>query len=206
MPSINLLPWREERRKEQQQEFFILLGAVVLVSALLVSLAWAFMNVSIDNQRERNAFIQQHIADLELQVKEIKDLKQRRADMLERMRIIQDLQGNRALITRVFNELVLTLPDGVFFNDISLVNRRLSINGTAESNNRVSSLMRKLASSEWFKNPNLSQVKANPDEGEQASDFTMSVTLVVPGEAVEEVASKTKKKARSNRRKKQRHG
>jgi type IV pilus assembly protein PilN len=181
MPNINLLPWREERRRELKQEFFAVLGVVGVAGSLCVALVWLAMNLSIDSQRGRNAFIQTHIADLELQVKEIKELKKRRSDLLDRMKIIQNLQGNRPVITRVFNELVKTLPDGVFFSNISLVGNQLSIVGTAESNNRVSSLMRKLDKSEWFVNPNLTQVKANPKVGEQASDFTMSVMLVLPG-------------------------
>jgi type IV pilus assembly protein PilN len=200
MPNINLLPWREERRKALKQEFFALLGAVALAALLCVGLAWLLMNLSIDNQRDRNVFLQKHISDLELQVKEIKELKARRAELLERMKIIQNLQGNRPVITRVFSELVTSLPEGVYFTNLALKGNQLSIEGTAESNNRVSSLMRKLDQSEWFENPNLTQVKANPGYGEQASDFTMSVKLVLPG-AEEEEANKKKKKKSSRSKK-----
>lgn len=206
MPNINLLPWREERRKELKNEFFALLGAVALGGLLCVGLAWLVMNLSIDSQRDRNSFLQSHIDDLEEQVKEIKELKQRRAELLERMKIIQNLQGNRPVITRVFSELVTSLPDGVFFSSISLSGRRLSIAGTAESNNRVSSLMRKLDKSEWFENPNLTQVKANPGYGEQASDFTMSVKLVLPGDDEEKSVSKKGKKSKKKKKKKKSRG
>ncbi len=200
MPNINLLPWREERRKVLKQEFFALLGAVSLAGLLCVGLAWLLMNLSIDNQRDRNVFLQKHISDLELQVKEIKELKSRRAELLERMKIIQNLQGNRPVITRVFSELVTSLPEGVYFTNLALKGKQLSIEGTAESNNRVSSLMRKLDQSEWFEDPNLTQVKANPGYGEQASDFTMSVKLVLPG-AEEEQLSKKKEKQSSRSKK-----
>ena len=196
MPEINLLPWREERRKELKQEFFILLSGMAMLGAVTVGIASFVTNLSIEQQRERNAFYQKHINDLEQQVAEIKDLKRRRADMLERMRIIQSLQGNRPVITRVFNELVETLPEGVFFNELSLKGKVLAIKGTAESNNRVSSLMRKLDSSEWFENPNLTQVKANTKAGSQASNFTMSVKLKLP---VDEVAQAPRKKKRRSR-------
>jgi type IV pilus assembly protein PilN len=204
MPNINLLPWREERRKELKQEFFVILGAVSLIGVVCVGFAWLMMNLSIDNQRDRNGFLQKHIADLELQVKEIKHLKQRRAELLERMKIIQNLQGNRPVITRVFSELVTSLPDGVFFTKLALSGKKLSIIGTAESNNRVSSLMRKLDQSEWFENPNLTQVKANPGYGEQASDFTMSVKLVLPGTEDDDANTSKKKTAKSNKKKKSR--
>ena len=201
MPNINLLPWREERRKELKQEFFAVSGAVVVAGVVAVGLAWLMMNLSIDNQRDRNAYLQKHIADLEMQVKEIKQLKQRRAELLERMKIIQNLQGNRPVITRVFSELVTSLPDGVYFTKLGLKGKQLSIIGTAESNNRVSSLMRKLDKSEWFQNPNLTQVKANPGFGEQASDFTMSVKLVLPGTEDDEPSSKKKTKRNKNKKK-----
>jgi type IV pilus assembly protein PilN len=201
MPNINLLPWREERRKALKQEFFALLGVVSLAGLLCVGLAWLLMNLSIDNQRDRNVFLQKHISDLELQVKEIKELKARRAELLERMKIIQNLQGNRPVITRVFSELVTSLPDGVYFTNLGLKGTQLSIEGTAESNNRVSSLMRKLDQSEWFEEPNLTQVKANPGYGEQASDFTMSVKLVLPG-VEDEVESKKKKTSSSKKSRK----
>jgi type IV pilus assembly protein PilN len=204
MPNINLLPWREERRKELKQEFFAVLGAVAVAGVVAVGLVWLMMNLSIDNQRDRNAYLQKHIADLEMQVKEIKQLKQRRAELLERMKIIQNLQGNRPVITRVFSELVTSLPDGVYFTKLGLKGKQLNIIGTAESNNRVSSLMRKLDKSEWFENPNLTQVKANPGYGEQASDFTMSVKLVLPGMEDDEPSSK--KKTKGNNKKKKSRG
>ncbi len=203
MPNINLLPWREERRKELKNEFVALLGAVAVVSLLCVGLAWVGMNFSIDTQRDRNAFLQKHIADLEAQVKEIKELKSRRAELLERMKIIQNLQGNRPVITRVFSELVSSMPDGVYFTKIALKGRKLNLAGTAESNNRVSSLMRKLDKSEWFKDPNLTQVKANPGYGEQASDFSMSVNLMLPGlEDEGKSKKKSSKKKKKNKKKK----
>lgn len=201
MPNINLLPWREERRKELKNEFFAILGAVGLGGTLCVTFAWLVMNFSIDHQRDRNDFLQKHISELESQVKQIKELKSRRAELLERMKIIQNLQGNRPVITRLFSELVTSLPDGVYFSKIALKGKQLSIIGTAESNNRVSSLMRKLDKSEWFQNPNLTQVKANPEYGEQASDFTMSVNLILPGVDDEE-QSKKKSKGKKKKKKK----
>lgn len=203
MPNINLLPWREERRKELKKEFVGVLGLIGVSGVACVALAWGAMNMTIDSQRDRNAFIQKHIAELELQVKEIKNLKKRRADLLERMAIIQNLQGNRPLITRVFSELVNTLPEGVSFESIQLKSNVLTIQGTAESNNRVSSLMRKLDNSQWFTQPNLTQVKANPEVGEQASDFNMSVRIVAPSLESEEAVVSTAQPAKRRQARKQ---
>lgn len=181
MPNINLLPWREERREELRKEFLVTLGVVALAGILILALVWWGIDAAIDYQRARNGFIQTHINELNQQVKEISSLKKRRQELLDRMRVIQDLQGNRPVIVRVFDELVRVVPDGVYFTEIKRSGNTLRITGTAESNNRVSSLMRNLDSSEWFKSPNLTQVKANPSFGEQANDFTMSVQLQLPG-------------------------
>lgn len=202
MPNINLLPWRDERRKEQQQEFFTVLGGVAVAGIVVVALTYGAINLAIGHQQDRNQFIQTHIIDLEKQVKEIKNLKQRRAELLERMKIIQNLQGTRPVIVRVFDELVRTLPDGVFFEKVELKGRKMLIQGTAESNNRVSSLMRRLSKSEWFTEPNLTEVKANLDYGEQASDFMMSVKLVLPGVDEENQAAKKKSKKKKAKKRK----
>lgn len=181
MPNINLLPWREERREELRKEFLITLGVVAAAAVLILALVWWAMNAAIDYQQDRNRFIQNHINELNQQVKEISTLKKKRQEMLDRMRVIQELQGNRPVIVRVFDELVRVVPDGVYFTEVKRRGNTLEIRGTAESNNRVSSLMRNLDKSEWFKSPNLTQVKADPSFGEQANDFTMSVQLQLPG-------------------------
>jgi type IV pilus assembly protein PilN len=98
------------------------------------------------------------------------------------MKIIQDLQGNRPIIGRVFDQLVRTLPDGVYFKSLKMTGSTIAVNGAAESNNRVSSLMRNLDGSEWLASPNLSEVKAITSGGvDQANVFTLSVQQVVPG-------------------------
>ena len=202
MPNINLLPWREDRRAEQQREFVVILGMTIVVAAVCVGVSWLSFNMLIEHQRERNMFVEARIAVLDKRVAEIAGLRKRRDDMLERMRIIQDLQGNRPVIIRVFDELVRTLPEGVTFDRLSLVDQKLSISGTAESNSRVSSLMRKLDGSDWFTKPNLTQVKANIEYGEQASDFTMSVSLVLPGarEPLQTAEKSTRQDGRKPRR------
>lgn len=200
MPNINLLPWREERREELRKEFLVTLGVVALAGALILALVWWAMNAAIDYQRDRNQFIQTHINELDKQVKEISTLKKKRQQMLDRMRVIQDLQGNRPVIVRVFDELARVMPDGVYFNEVKRTGNTLEIRGTAESANRVSSLMRNLDKSEWFKSPNLTQIKADPSFGEQANDFTMSVQLQLPGSDQDDNGTATGKQGRRGKR------
>lgn len=180
MANINLLPWREERRELIKQQFLMVLGGVAVLGVLLVVLAMSIVNGAISNQKDRNAYIQQHINKLNKEVAEIRDLEKRRQQLIDRMTIIQDLQGTRPLIVRVFDELVRTLPDGLFYTSLSRRDKRIEVQGVAESNNRVSSLMRKLDASPWFAEPNLTAVSAAPAYGEQASSFKLSFLISAP--------------------------
>lgn len=180
MANINLLPWREERRAELKQEFLVTLGGVVVLGVALLVLVNMYFEGEISNQRERNNYLQGHIKELETQVQEISKLEQKKTELLDRMKVIQELQGNRPVIVRVFDEMVRSLPDGVFYQKLTRNNVKIKVSGIAESNNRVSSLMRNLDGSDWFANPNLTGVKAMPEFGEQASEFDMSFDISSP--------------------------
>ncbi|MBD2857971.1 PilN domain-containing protein [Spongiibacter sp. KMU-158] len=180
MATINLLPWREERRQQIKTEFLVILGAVVVLGAVIALIVMSAYNSAISSQEARNAYIQQHIEVINREVAEIKDLEQRRQQLLDRMSIIQSLQGERPLIVRVFDEMVRTLPDGLFYTRIDRSDKRINAEGVAESNNRISSLMRKLDTSPWFDNPNLADVKAADILGDQASSFKLSYSISAP--------------------------
>ncbi len=186
MANINLLPWREERREELKKEFLTILAIVAVAALVLVFIADRITNSRINHQQERNAYLQSSITKLTEQVTEISELETRREDLLDRMKIIQDLQGNRPVIVRVFDELVRTVPDGLYYNELSRKGDNVAIEGVAESSNRVSSLMRRLDSSDWFSGPNLTGVKANANYGDQGSDFELTVRIDTPVEDSEE--------------------
>jgi len=180
MAQINLLPWREERREELKKEFLTVLATVAVAAVLLVFLYGYFVKQGIEDQQSRNAYISQSISELTKQVSEISELEQRREDLLDRMKIIQALQGNRPIIVRVFDEMVRTVPDGLYYTHLQRSADSIRVEGVAESSNRVSSLMRRLDGSEWFKNPNLTGVKNNPNYGEQGNDFELTVNIETP--------------------------
>jgi type IV pilus assembly protein PilN len=186
MAQINLLPWREERRQELKREFLVILGLVALLGVGLVVLADRVVNSQIDNQNARNQYLTENIKELDKKVAEIKDLQRRRNQLIDRMRVIQELQGNRPVIVRVLDQLVRTLPDGVFYTSVSSKNKKISITGVAESNNRVSSLMRQLDASDWLANPNLDKVRAAPQYGDQATTFNLTVNIRAPDSGEEE--------------------
>ncbi|MEM9254234.1 MAG: PilN domain-containing protein [Pseudomonadota bacterium] len=180
MAQINLLPWREERRQDLKKEFLTTVALVVILGAGMVAAADRVVNGQIENQKARNQYLQENIKELDKMVAEIKDLQKRRNQLLDRMRVIQELQGNRPIIVRVLDQLVRTVPDGVFYTDLNTKNKKISISGIAESNNRVSSLMRRLDSSDWLANPNLDKVQAARKFGDQANRFSLSVKVQAP--------------------------
>jgi len=177
MANINLLPWREAQRQERKKQFLVGLGATVVGAALAVLLWDVMVNAQIDYQQSRNQHLRTHIALLDQEVAEIRDLQRKRNQLVERMRVIQALQGNRPVIVRLLDQLVRTVPDGVFYTSLETKANVVSIEGVAESNNRVSSLMRRLDASDWLENPNLDAVQAAPEYGEQATTFKLTVNL-----------------------------
>ena len=185
MARINLLPWREARREELKRAFLSILGLVAAMAVVMVILADRVVNAQIDNQNSRNDYITQNIRELDKQVEEIRDLQRKRNQLIDRMRVIQELQGNRPIIVRVLDQLVRTIPDGVFYTSVISQGQQLSIDGVAESNNRVSSLMRRLDASDWLKNPNLDAVRAAPTYGEQANTFDLTVQVDLPANDAE---------------------
>ncbi|MCY1279211.1 Fimbrial assembly protein (PilN) [compost metagenome] len=190
MARINLLPWREQLREERKQRFLVAMGAVLALGAAAVFLGDQYLNNAIENQQARNDFVRKEIAVLDARIKEISELKTRRQQLLERMKIIQDLQGNRPIIGRVFDQLVRTLPDGVYFTGLKMTGKSIAVVGAAESNNRVSNLMRNLEASEWLASPNLTQVKAvTAGAVDQANVFSLTVKQTQPGAEEEEVVT-----------------
>lgn len=173
--TINLLPWREERRRQQQQDFLILLGMAVVLGALVWWVWSQAVGSQISAQSARNAYINKELEVLDQQIKEIAELEERREELVARMGVIQDLQNNRPSIVYIFDQLVRTLPDGVYYTSVERKGREFTIAGVAESNTRISALMRNLNDSAWFENPNLKTVNAL-SENSEANAFQLTVT------------------------------
>ena len=189
MANINLLPWREWERERKKKEFVVQIVVVLAVAAGLVLGAGQYLDGQIKGQQARNQFITQKIALLDKRIAEIRDLRRQREDLLARMRVIQELQGNRPVIVRVFDEVVQTLAKGVHYEKLTMAGTSLEVQGIAESNNRISALMRNLDGSEWFMMPNLKGIKedpANSDYGEQASTFDLTFVQTNPNKPDDE--------------------
>jgi type IV pilus assembly protein PilN len=182
MAKINLRPWREELRQERQKEYVMAL-ALVLVSALAV---WWFVSGAIggavSDQQYRNAYLERQGASLDEQTKEIRELRSKREQLLDRMRLIQDLQGNRPVIVRVFDELARVMPEELFFTQVTAKGTSFTLKGKAASNEQISQLMRNFDESPWFINPNLLNVQSNKG-GYSSFDMLVEQTRPVVGEA-----------------------
>jgi len=163
MARINLLPWRDERREVRKKQFITVLVGVLVVAGGLVFLSGQFIDGLLDEQNARNRYLNQEIATLNERIKQVNEIREMRTQILGRMQVIQDLQGNRTAMPRLFDQLVRTLPDGVYYSSLIMQGGRISMSGTAESNNRVSALMRNLEASPWLAGSTLSGVKAVAD-------------------------------------------
>lgn len=177
---INLLPWREELREEKKKEFINVIAGVVFIAAAIVFGVDRFYNAAIDGQNARNDFINTEIAALEKRIAEIKQLQKQRQELLARMKVIQELQGNRPIIVRLFDELARKLSDRVFFTSLTYQGAMLNIQGIAESNNRISSQLRNFEESDWFMGSNVTEINADQSFGPTASRFSLSVEQTTP--------------------------
>lgn len=190
MANINLLPWRERLREDRKKKFFIMLGISAGIAAAVVLSGMAYLNAEINNQNARNAYLTATIAELDTKIAEIRNLQAQKRALTERMTVIQDLQGRRPVIVRLFDELVRTLPEGVYYNSITRAGDVISLDGVADSHNRVSTLMRYLEDSEWFADANLNSITARGDVGTDGSEsvngaFQLSVRVTTAGDDAE---------------------
>ncbi len=194
MARINLRPWREELRQERQQQFLVVLVGVLVLSVCILFFWHQYLTGLIDDQASRNRFILQETDKLKEQIAEIDRLKQERKRLIDRMKVIQELQGNRPVIVKVFDELVQTIPDGIYYESIQMKGAELTVSGVADSNNRISSLMRSFDTSEWFKLPNLTSVKALKKEGGTTSSFNLTVQQTTPNAEEDDLKNGRRKK------------
>lgn len=181
MANINLLPWREQLREQRKQQFTVAIVVAIVVAAVIVFFVGQTYDSLIDHQRGRNGHIQDEITKLDKTIAEINTLRKQRSELIERMKIIQNLQGNRAIPARILEQFVLRLPEGVYFTSLDMKGDSISLTGAAESNNQVSNLMRDLDESPWLTSPVLTEVKAiTAGEIDQANTFQLNVKQTQP--------------------------
>lgn len=194
MAKINLLPWREELRKQKQREFASMSGGSAIIAGLIVLLAHFHVDGLIDNQNQRNAFLESEIEILNQRIVRIKELERMKANLLARMNVIQELQRSRPESVHLMDEMVRTLPDGVYLDKFTQKGKDLTMAGVAQSNARVSDYMRNIDSSEWLTGPLLDQIKTKEVDRRRISNFNLrgkqkTQKVEAPENHQEEVAS-----------------
>lgn len=174
MARINLLPWREAERQRRQRDFLSALVAAAVVTLLIGIGVQMQVSHTIENQQRRNDFLTAEIRKLDKKIKEIERLEALKQDLLARMKIIQTLQESRPEIVRLFDELVRAMPEGVFLVDLKQTGSVVQIEGRAQSNARVSALMRNIEDSEWIGKPQLILIENKDQTGTGLSHFRLS--------------------------------
>lgn len=195
MIKINLLPHREEKRKQRKNAFFAMLALSATVGLLVVLAVGAFFANSISNQNQRNQFITQENKRLDGEITEIASLKQEIDSLKARQQAVEDLQSDRNQPVYLMDELVKQVPEGIYLRGFKQDGQRVALNGYAQSNERVSELLRNLSNnSPWLERPDLIEIRsANLGAGKDSKrvfDFTVNVGIKRPSDSVSGAAAK----------------
>ncbi|GAB2497202.1 PilN domain-containing protein [Arenimonas alkanexedens] len=189
MARINLLPWRAERRKLRQKEFVGMLGLAAVIALLISFLIVMYYSGQIEGQQARNQYLRQQIVLVDQQIKEIEELDRKKANLLARKQVIEQLQASRSQMVHLFDELVRTIPEGVRLSSIQQKGQTLTLEGRAQSNARVSSYMRNLEASGWMTSPDLSIIETKGEDKGLPNMFSLKVTLKNPSAVDDEAAA-----------------
>ena len=173
MARLNLLPWREARR-QRLKRLFVSYGVAALVFTLGAAIAsYLVIEDLVLVQESRNAFLTAEIFTLDRKIKEIKEIEKKKADLLARMDIIQELQQIRLEVVHLLDEIVTAIPDGVFLTGIKQSGRNVILEGRAQSYGRISDLMRNIKASAWITNPTLNIIKDQDKSDRGLSQFEL---------------------------------
>jgi len=178
MPRINLLPWREAQRKERKLAFLVALGVAALAAGVTAFAAYLLYGSMIEAQQRRNNELRAAIKTLDKEIEEINSLETAKQKFIARMEIIEKLQRKRPEIVHLFDELVKTVPEGIYLTQIKETGKKLEMKGVAQSSTRVSTFMRNIDSSSWMDNPQLQVVETAKDTPTGGSSFTLTSDVV----------------------------
>ena len=178
MARINLLPWRDARRKRRQRDFGILLAASLSSTLGLALLSHVYTESLISRQLARNGFLQREIGRLDEKIRTIRDIEKTKGQLIARMSVIQQLQESRPEIVHLFDELVITMPDGMVLTKIAQSGGTVTLEGRAESNGRISALMRNIEASEWLGQTQLKVIKGKEETQTGLNHFQLQLQQI----------------------------
>lgn len=174
---VNLLDWREKRRENRKKQFGIVLASAALAGLTVVAGVFMFYNAQLSNQQNRNAQLKSEIKQMEAKIKEIEDLEKVREDLIARTQVIEKLQQSRAETVHFFDDLVSSVPEGLYLTKVAQRGEETQIDGMAESNGRVSTYIRNLESAEWLHKPRLVYIRAKNLDNRRFSEFSLRVRV-----------------------------
>ncbi|WP_305073048.1 PilN domain-containing protein [Propionivibrio sp.] len=177
MIRINLLPHREEKRKAKRQQFYGLLGLVSILAVLVAFLVYTIIDGYVSAQNAKNDFLKKEIAVLDKQIDQIKRLKEQTQALLARKQIIESLQRDRAEAVHLLSEVVKQMPEGIYIRSLKQDGTKISLIGYAQSNARVSTLMRNIEASQWLERPQLIEIKAVTVDKRRLNEFSMNAAV-----------------------------
>jgi len=177
MIRINLLPHREAAKKARREQFYVLAGLISLLAAVVIFAGYSMIEVQLSEQTGKNAFLKQEIAQLDKQLGDIKNLREQTQALLARKQVIENLQRDRGEAVQLLGELVRHVPEGVYLKSLKQTGFSISVTGYAQSNARVSTLMRNIESSPWLEKPRLIETKAVTLNGCRVNEFSMDFAL-----------------------------
>jgi type IV pilus assembly protein PilN len=180
MIRVNLLPHREEKRKRRQQQFAVLAGLAGLAGAVVAAGVWVFLDQQETQQRANVAYMKAEIDKLDKQIEEIRKIREETASLLAKKQVVEGLQSNRSEPVQLLDQLLRQLPEGVYLKSIKQAGPKVNILGYAQSNARVSTLMRNLGASPYLENPELVEIKAVPapdKSGNRVNEFNMNISI-----------------------------
>jgi type IV pilus assembly protein PilN len=180
MIRINLLPHREEKRKRREQQFAVLGGLTALLAVVVAGAVWLYLDAQVTQQRQNVAYMKAEIAKLDKQIEEIRKIREETAALLAKKRVVESLQANRSEPVQLLDQLLRQLPEGVYLKSIKQTGTKVNVVGYAQSNARVSTLMRNLGASPYLENPELVEIKAVPapdKSGNRVNEFNMNISI-----------------------------
>ncbi|MDD2916075.1 MAG: PilN domain-containing protein [Gallionella sp.] len=178
MIRINLLPHRAEKRRARQIQFAALSVISVVLGALLVGFVHAAISSQISYQERRNEYLKQETAILDKQIAEIKKLREETASLLERKNVVENLQSTRSDVVHLLDQMLRILPEGVYLKTLRQSGNKINITGYAQTNARISTLMRAVENSPWLDSPSLGEIHASSANGARVSEFTLTFNLI----------------------------
>jgi type IV pilus assembly protein PilN len=199
MTRINLLPWRETLKKEREIRFGIITGINLAIALLVVLAVHLHMENAISYQEQRNGYLKIQIGEAENLIKEIEALDQKKQNLIARMNVIQELEESRPQVVHLFDEIVKQVPNGVYFTSMRQKDNQITLEGIAQSDARVSSLMSNIETSQWITNPKIISIVAKEEGNKNAqikkssSTFKLEVTQTSPTKKKKEQEEKAQK-------------